>query len=202
MEQVDWKTFIKAHPVFSSLTRKEVERVLTISEPRSFSAGTEIVREGERGDSVLLIGAGAVDVTLHWSDEQTIQLATLHEGEFFGEMAIFENTTRRSASVTAAGDCSLLEIKGQDFLKLAAYHPEIESTVIGKLTARLRDVNEHVIKVKLKSLDEKIDVLNMRMDSQRQAAEATNSRLPKPSSSRPITAPMKLSRALTEAVTG
>lgn len=173
MRELDWKVVLKEHAVFSALGKKEIDRILKVAQQRECQKDEVILREGERGDSIFLVGAGAVDVTLQWKDGHTIRLTTLRKGDFFGEMALFEHPPRRSATVIAADACQLLEIDGQAFLALASKHPEIESDVIAKLSARLKDVGERVIKGKLKSLDDKIEALSTKLDAELRAADAT-----------------------------
>ena len=71
-----------------------------------------LLREGEWGDTLFLIGSGSVQVILAGKTAHDIAVTTLSKGEFFGEMAIIGHKSR-SAMVKASEDCTLLEVKGK-----------------------------------------------------------------------------------------
>ncbi len=107
MKSFDWGSFLKRHPLFSSLNEEEREWLLNddVSEERDWRQGTEILTKGEVGDSIFLIGSGSVQIPLLKEDGPKITLSLLKKGEFFGEMAVFEGR-RRSATVTAKCICT------------------------------------------------------------------------------------------------
>ena len=63
MKDFNWKDFLKRHPLFWSLNEKEIEQLLKdeVSDERDYPQGRVIIREGEVGDSVFLIGSGSPD---------------------------------------------------------------------------------------------------------------------------------------------
>ncbi len=137
MKAFNWQDLLAQHPVFSSLTQGEVAQLLkAASQERVYSRGGVVVREGEAGDSLFLIGAGSAQVTLQGPDGQPSPLAVLKAGEFFGEVAVLERRPR-SATVTARKSCRLLEIKGEEFRRLLAAHPDMRSKVHAKMSERL-----------------------------------------------------------------
>jgi len=170
---MDWERILTRHPIFSALDEKEIDYLIDVSDEKEYEKGDVIIREGEQGNSVYIIGFGAVEVVLPWRGEQTLHLTTLGKGEFFGEVALFEKPSRRSASVIAAERCVLLEIEGGEFLGIAKKHPEIVMDVIEKVTSRLRNIGDQVLKVKLSDMDEKIETLNTRLDAELRATSAT-----------------------------
>lgn len=170
---MDWERILTRHPIFSALDEKEIDYLIDVSDEKEYEKGDVIIREGAQGNSVYIIGFGAVEVVLPWRGEQTLHLTTLGKGEFFGEVALFEKPSRRSASVIAAERCVLLEIEGGEFLGIAKKHPEIVMDVIEKVTSRLRDIGDQVLKVKLRDMDEKIETLNTRLDAELRATSAT-----------------------------
>ncbi len=170
---VDWQSMLKRHSIFSALNKKEVDYLIQVSDDKEYDKGDVVIREGEYGNSIFLIGLGAVEVVLPWRGEQTLQLTALGKGEIFGELALFEKPSRRSASVIAAERCVVLEIDGGEFLNVARTHPEIVMGVMEKVTSRLRDIGDHVLKENLRDIDERIDSLNTRLDAELRATGAT-----------------------------
>lgn len=174
MKEFNWKEFLKKHPFCWSLKGTEVDQLLQeeTSKERNFPAGGLIMKEGEVGDSVFLIGSGSVQILLFSEDGLEIPLKRLERGEFFGEMAILENRPR-AATVKAIEDSTLLEINGQEFLKLLMEHPEIEFKLLLTVSDRLRDLNKQVIGANLKQIDEKLRSLNMRLDVELKTVDAS-----------------------------
>lgn len=64
-----------------------------------FSAGTAVVRQGDRGDKFYIIRGGTVVVTKREEDGER-RVGTLCRGEYFGEQALLHQD-RRLATVTA-----------------------------------------------------------------------------------------------------
>lgn len=173
MKSTDWKSILQKHPVFSALSEPEIERLLDrkVSREKRFREGATILREGEPGESIFLIGSGQVNVVLLGKDDQQVLLTTLKAGEFFGEMALFERRPR-SATAIAAGKCVLLEVEGDEFLKLIEAHPEIEVKVTAQVSARLRRVGQQIIKLQ-RDLSERVEILNTKLDAELRVTDAT-----------------------------
>ena len=173
MKNFDWKTFLKQHSIFKSLDDKDIEQLLKskVSEERDCAKGSVIIREGEFNDSVFLIGSGSVRVVLQGKDGYEINISTLGKGEFFGEMASVERIPR-SASVIARENTTLLEVNGEKFCDIMRENPIIAFSVLLKLSERLRHVTEHVLAVKLKDADEKINLFNKKLDAELKTVEA------------------------------
>ena len=154
MKKFDWATFIRGHPVLSRLGDRHISLLLCeeASTERTYEAGDVIVREGDVGDSVFLIGSGSVEVVLSGAGGQTIVLSELRSGETFGEMGVFERRPR-CATVRACKPCIILEIKGKDLGRLAEAQPELEFKVLLKVSERLRSSNEQVLALHLKGVE-------------------------------------------------
>ena len=71
-----------------------------VSNEKEFSDGKLIVKEGEPGDSVFLVGSGSVEVVLEGENGHDTPVAILRRGDFFGEMALLEKKPR-AATVRA-----------------------------------------------------------------------------------------------------
>ncbi|MEM6532932.1 MAG: cyclic nucleotide-binding domain-containing protein [Myxococcota bacterium] len=97
-------------PLFSFLEENAFEGVLNSLQLRRFVDGQAIISEGEAGDSFFILVEGSVSVTRQGADGRSLNLAQLRPGAVFGEMALISNAPR-SATVTAQGDCDLVELK-------------------------------------------------------------------------------------------
>lgn len=172
--KIDWKIFLKEHWLFSALKEAEIDKILTstISKEKFYEGNQTIFRMGESGDSLFLIGLGAVDVSLPEADNRAIPLTTLRKGEFFGEIAVFDHKPR-SANVITHEPSLLLEIEGKELLNLIHDHPDIEVKLLMHLSTRLRDVSDQVLAVKVKEIDEKINKVYTRLDTEQKVIDAS-----------------------------
>ncbi len=109
-------------PVFSGLDAATIAQIMDLLQSHVYEAGEEIVRSGERADSMFFIASGEVVVA---ADNGDVRLG---QGEFFGEMALLEHRLR-GHDVTACTRCRLLVLKREDFERLTRGHPEVLARV-------------------------------------------------------------------------
>jgi CPA1 family monovalent cation:H+ antiporter len=100
-------------PFFEGLPEEEFERIVPLLRSRTFLPGEAVVRQGEAGDALYLIGRGVVRVAVELEGGETRPVATLLAGDFFGEMAVL-SAAPRTATVTTATDAVLYELNRDD----------------------------------------------------------------------------------------
>lgn len=101
---------------------------------KSFRNGEVIIKEGDTGFSFFQILEGGAFVYAGFGKDDQIKLATLEEGEYFGEMAILEEYPR-SATIIAKGNVRVLEIHESE---LHSYLEEDPGRIV-KLMKHLSD---------------------------------------------------------------
>jgi CRP/FNR family transcriptional regulator, cyclic AMP receptor protein len=130
---------LRSVPLFSGLSRSQLESILAVSQTREFPKDTLLFREGDRGDSLYLVISGRVKAVLLAEDGRELILAFLGPGELFGEMALFDPEERRTATVISAEQSSLLILSGKQFMGLLMENPAIALSLLHTLTRRLKD---------------------------------------------------------------
>jgi monovalent cation:H+ antiporter, CPA1 family len=125
-------------PFFRSLPADEFDRIAELLRPRTFLADDIIVREGDIGDSMFLIGRGVVRVSVGGGGTGQVPIATLLAGEFFGEMAVL-SANPRTATVTAVTHCTLYELTRTDLEAIALLAPTVDQIL--EATAAERSAN-------------------------------------------------------------
>jgi CRP-like cAMP-binding protein len=103
-----------------------------------YKDGEIIVRQGEVGDCMYVIQEGQVEVIAEESGEE-IRLAVRGEGEFFGEMAIFDRDVR-SATVRAMGQVRALTVDKKNFLRRIHEDPSLAFRIVETMSRRLREL--------------------------------------------------------------
>ena len=107
---------------------------------KRFPPESILARESEPGDTMFLINTGKVAVIKKTPAGEKI-LATLNDGDFFGEMALIGVQDRRAATVKTLTEVTVLELNRMAFEALIKRSPEIAMKVIATLAERLRDSN-------------------------------------------------------------
>ena len=117
---------------------------------KDYKDGSIIFEENSVGKEMYIIISGKVKI-FKVKDAAEIILATLEEGEFFGEMSLFDNNPR-SATVKAIGNIKLLEINQKNFLKKISKDPSLAFRILEKMSQRIRITDEkllnHVLEMK------------------------------------------------------
>lgn len=103
-----------------------------------------IIHAGDDSETLYYIIGGSVSVVIEDEEGNEIVLAYLNPGDFFGEMGLFEEDTKRSAWVIARHDCEVAEIHYSQFMVLAAETPEILFQLSAQLASRLRNTSRKV----------------------------------------------------------
>jgi hypothetical protein len=114
-------------PLFSDLTTSEFIAVALLLVRRVAKAGEVIVREGDPGDSMFIVSTGEVRATI-LRDGRQVPVATMRDGDFFGEMAVLSGEPR-TATVTALKSTELLELSREHLSEICARHPEVEAKI-------------------------------------------------------------------------
>lgn len=115
-------------PLFGDLEAKEFERVVEMLTPFRVPAGAVICKEGEPASAMYVIAFGSVRVTTQSASGETIMLAKLTPGDFFGEVALVEGGTR-TATVTAVEDAELLEFTKDSFDVVVREFPAVRNVL-------------------------------------------------------------------------
>jgi CRP-like cAMP-binding protein len=126
---------LKRAPLFEGLARKELVQLARVSEDVEVPAGKALCKEGETGQEFFVIVDGEVDVTKNGK-----RLARRSAGEFFGEIALLEETPRM-ATVTARTPVRFFVLTRKDFRRLVRDNPGVERKVLRALARRLVEVS-------------------------------------------------------------
>ena len=126
--------------LFSELEEDDLRRLAKVTVSREFKTGDVIVREGELGVAFYVVASGNVEVVKGLGSGTEQVLATMDEGDFFGEMALFDNEVR-SASVRAVSDVDCLVLTKWDFNAELTTSPTITHAMFRILARRIREAN-------------------------------------------------------------
>merc|ERR1711916_76980 len=90
--------------------------------PRSFLAGTWILNMGDATTDLYFVDSGKCQV-IAYPDEESLVLATIQRGNYFGEVGLLFDVPR-TASVFAAEHTDVFTLSREDLVEVLSFHPE------------------------------------------------------------------------------
>lgn len=126
-------TLLGAIPLFSDLSRKQLEQVARLADEIDVPAGRRLATAGEPGHELFVIIEGRALVSAKRG--RSIRLG---RGDFFGEMSLLDGGPR-SATVDAESSMRLLVVGQREFWQLLAAAPSFTLKIMNSLSRRVRD---------------------------------------------------------------
>ena len=122
-------------PLFSACSKKDLQRIAKASDEINVQAGRVLVEQGRPGHEFFLIIDGTA--TVRRNDRK---VATLGEGEYFGELSLLDRGPR-SASVVADTDMTVLVLGQREFSGVLDDVPEMAHKLLGSMARRVREAD-------------------------------------------------------------
>jgi CRP/FNR family cyclic AMP-dependent transcriptional regulator len=131
--------YLATVPLFSALSRKELDRVVQAAEELDVAAGEELVTEGRIGREFFLILDGDAVVRRDGSE-----IAELGAGQWFGELSLIDHKPR-SATVVAVTEMKLLVLGQGEFAGLLETVPTMAAKLLRGMAHRLREADTRAV---------------------------------------------------------
>ncbi|MBC9131611.1 cAMP-activated global transcriptional regulator CRP [Frischella sp. Ac48] len=109
-----------------------------------YSAKSTLIHQGEKAETLYYIVKGAVAVLIKDDEGKEMILSYLSQGEFIGELGLFEEGVERSAWVKARKNCEIAEISYKKFKQLIQVNPDILMKLAAQMANRLQVTSEKV----------------------------------------------------------
>jgi CRP-like cAMP-binding protein len=130
-------------PLFAHGSRSILESLAGTLRRRRFRRGEVIMHQGDPGDSLHIVAAGAVKILLPSAEGEEAIIATLRPGDFFGELALLDGAPR-SATATALEASDTLVLPRSVFMELLDTLPGLRDALLAGLAHELRRLTGHV----------------------------------------------------------
>lgn len=127
------------------MTQETIVRLRSLSTFREFKKDEYICHEGEPGSEMYIVLKGSVGIYLTNFFGNPTQAATISEGNFFGEMAIFDNRPR-SASCIALEDTLCVAIHKGNLREFFVSCPDLAERVVANMSGRIRHLDNELYK--------------------------------------------------------
>jgi CRP/FNR family transcriptional regulator, cyclic AMP receptor protein len=133
------KAFNELFPLFNTANPETLEWLLSVVVEHEYPAGRAVLMEDAWGNAVYFIVSGWVKVRRLYG-ENAVTIAILGRGDFFGEMAILDESPR-STDVLALSDVKLLSVSAQRFIQTLFKDPQLHHRMLQLMVRRLRQTN-------------------------------------------------------------
>jgi voltage-gated potassium channel len=120
-------------PIFRGIDAQIIGEMMVMLRARAVAAGTIISASGARADAMYFVVSGEVEANLA---NRRIRFRT---GDFFGELALLEETMR-AATVVAVEASRVLTLSVDDFNHLLTKHPGLMRRIHKMAAARAEDI--------------------------------------------------------------
>lgn len=118
---------------------------------RTFQDGQAIIQQGEMGDCMYVIQEGLVEVVVSQDGKERV-LAVLGQGQFFGEMALFDREIRM-ATVRALGEARVLSVDKRNLMRRIHEDPSLVYRMLLEMSHRIRELSDEIARLDQKLLD-------------------------------------------------
>jgi len=132
-------------PLFEGFSQQELVAVIRGLKLLTFAPGDILVAEGGPGDSLFILASGSVKAFVRNPKGQYVKVNELGEGAFFGEIAVLTGKPR-TATITAASPCEVLELDRAALDSITASHPRVREILKQFHEQRAQDTVQAMIR--------------------------------------------------------
>ena len=152
---------LSAFSIFNGLSNEQVKEFISHIKPSSIQKNENIINEGEDGDSLIFLFSGDVTITKAMTlmtnktnvdtreKEMTRLTAEIHP--VFGEMSLFDEHDKRTATIAALTNCDIGVLYSNDFFGICDADPQVGNIVMRniaeQLAKNLQKTNGQVLKL-------------------------------------------------------
>ena len=153
-------TAIRNVHIFEQLSKKELAAVEKLVHTRKYDTDETIFNEKDPGGGMYIVMEGNVSIVKNHGGTHEKNLVTLEHGDFFGEIALLDESPR-TATAISLGDSKILGFYRTDLYELVERRPKLAIKIIVNLarvvSERLRHSNSQAqeLREKLASYDAK-----------------------------------------------
>ena len=126
---------LRTLPILSGLDEDQLAALPHYFGTEHYDAGRDVIQEGDPGDRFYIVARGRLAVIKSGADDGAGDIATLTDGDYFGEVALLRQEPR-NATVRALTPSILLSLSRSHFLQLVERAPSLRARLDASLAAR------------------------------------------------------------------
>jgi len=148
-EPVSWE-------LLRDLRAGDREAFLALGRRVRYGPGQVVCRHGDPADSLHLVEAGRLAVSMPLETGAVATVEILGPGSYFGEVALLRRNPCGTATVTVIEPATTLRIAASDFRRLCAQRPEVQHTAALLLADRLDHLSNRLLEALYVGLEERV----------------------------------------------
>ena len=128
-----------------SVAKNEIDETAALPRFRQKYQKSEVIfEEGSIGNEMYLIHSGKVLLSVRQHEPREVPLVVLNPGDFFGEMALVDDSPRSATASAVEDDTELIVMDRARFLFMVRQQPEFALSLMHTLCQRLRDMDKRL----------------------------------------------------------
>ncbi|MYN43997.1 cyclic nucleotide-binding domain-containing protein [Pseudoduganella sp. FT93W] len=140
-EEPQIQIFLRKIPLLAELTPDEMAAIKPELRIRHYAKRDVVLHKGGSGDGLLFLLSGSLQVVDITEDGRAIGLRMLVPGDFFGEIALINGSTR-SASVVAMSDVLVAFLPAPVAMNLFSHSPSVARQMLRHLAQKIQRDSE------------------------------------------------------------
>ena len=143
----DYNLF-KNYLIFDGLSEQEIEKFIKLMTFKKVKKNEVIIKEGDNGDTIILLLNGEVSMTQALTlknskaisdnrEKTSIRIDSKKSHHFFGEISLFNEVDKRTATITATSDCEIAILDDNEIIKLCNENHTLGYKIMKNLSEKL-----------------------------------------------------------------
>jgi len=133
------EVFSDTFPLLSTASPQTIEWLLNIATEHDYPSERAVLMEDAWGNAVYFIVSGWVKVR-RTKGENSVTIAILGRGDFFGEMAVLDESPR-STDIISLSQVKLLSVSRERFIQILFKDPQLHHRMLQLMVRRVRQIN-------------------------------------------------------------
>ncbi len=133
------EVFVNTFPLLSTASPQTIEWLLNIATEHNYPSRRAVLMEDAWGNAVYFIVSGWVKVR-RTKGEESVAIAILGRGDFFGEMAVLDESPR-STDIISLSQVKLLSVSRERFIQILFKDPQLHHRMLQLMVRRVRQIN-------------------------------------------------------------
>jgi uncharacterized membrane protein len=151
------KELLRSVDMFEGLDEQDLNELAGEVHERRFTKDQIVFTQGDHGTAMYVVAQGGVNIFLPGTAEHRVSLKDLGRGDYFGELALFDDKPRSASAVATSGEVVLLELTRAVLSTYIERHPGAAMAILRTMTAHLRATDALLSQRAAKDVDAEFD---------------------------------------------
>ncbi|MEN9360847.1 MAG: hypothetical protein RL095_2382 [Verrucomicrobiota bacterium] len=137
---IEMLRLVRSVPLFQELESSSISQMVRAMHSLEIADGSAIISQGEvDAKTFYIVYSGRVEIVRRNDDGSEVKVVELGKGEYFGEIALLRSIPR-TATVRALGECRVLALDKETFLRVVGTHALLEQNLAATGKRRLMEL--------------------------------------------------------------